>query len=142
MRKEFRVLLFMMFFCHSEICGSQSPDQKVCTDLLPPDYAIHKPSSKVGKSTKVFTWVQILDFGDINQANMIQARETGEIVKPNGRRFRCRVRIESFGFSGNYKNLSHIQFCPRVVFLSSRITALRGIQYPEFLCSLVHFLTI
>ncbi|GBL90243.1 Gamma-aminobutyric acid receptor subunit alpha-2 [Araneus ventricosus] len=39
-------------------------------DLLPNGYEIHQPPAHGGKSTKIFTWVQILDFGDINQANM------------------------------------------------------------------------
>ncbi|GFY29325.1 hypothetical protein TNCV_4724531 [Trichonephila clavipes] len=55
------------------------PDQ-ICRNLLPPDYAIHKPSSKEGKSTKIFTWLQILDFGDINQANMKEYEEISALL--------------------------------------------------------------
>ncbi|GIX80878.1 glycine receptor subunit alpha-3 [Caerostris extrusa] len=44
-----------------------SPADRTCNSLIPDGYEMHKPS---GKSTKVFTWVQIMDFGDINQANM------------------------------------------------------------------------
>ncbi|GFU48538.1 glycine receptor subunit alpha-3 [Nephila pilipes] len=92
MRKEFKVFLFMVFFCLSEICDSLLPEQKVCTDLLPLDYAIHKPPAKEGKSTKVFTWVQVLDFGDINQANMDFLLHTFVIIVWND----TRLQVEQY----------------------------------------------
>ncbi|GIY56674.1 gamma-aminobutyric acid receptor subunit alpha-2 [Caerostris darwini] len=61
------LVVFSFLLCYSDTSMSLSPADRTCNSLIPDGYEIHKPS---GKSTKVFTWVQIMDFGDINQANM------------------------------------------------------------------------
>ncbi|KAG8190200.1 hypothetical protein JTE90_011922 [Oedothorax gibbosus] len=70
-KKAFLKLVLQVFILkiRFNICKSNNPAEKLCTDLLPDDYHIEKPSEE-GIITDVLTWIQILDFGDINEAKM------------------------------------------------------------------------